>query len=169
MKRIIVFIALFALLIGIAQAEDYKMTMTTIEGKAMNITGTKEGLVFDDFKGKIIFLEFFGHKCPPCLKSIPHYIDLQTKYKDKLAIIAVEVQGMDEAALRDFVKTKGINYPTISYEKSGDMVPYISQRAQWEGAIPFLVVLDQKGAVQLVQPGMLPQDALEEVIAKLSK
>ncbi|HID30729.1 MAG TPA: TlpA family protein disulfide reductase, partial [Desulfobacterales bacterium] len=107
--------------------------------------------------------------CPPCLKSIPHYNKLQKKYKDRLAIVAIEVQDMKEKQLKDFVKENGINYTTVSYEKSGDLVPYISARAQWKGAIPFLVILDKKGDVQVVQAGMLPEEALEDVIEKLSK
>jgi thiol-disulfide isomerase/thioredoxin len=133
------------------------------------MTGTTTGLIFDEYKGKIVFLEFFGHRCPPCLRSISHYKKLQSKYKDKLAIIAIEVQGMDEAQLKDFVKEKGINYVTVTQGKSGDIVPYISTRAQWQGSIPFLVILDKKGDVQLVQAGMLPEEALEDVIEKLSK
>ncbi|MEA3456893.1 MAG: TlpA disulfide reductase family protein, partial [Campylobacterota bacterium] len=131
--------------------------------------GTETGMVFEEFKGKIIFLEFFGHRCPPCIKSIPHYKRLQEKFKDDLVIIAVEVQGFDENELKAFTKEKGVNYVTISQEKAGQLVPYISQRAQWQGSIPFLVILDKKGDVQLMQAGMLSEEALEKYIEELSK
>ncbi len=169
MKKLLISIFLFTSLISGVMADDDKMAMTTIDGKKINITGTENGLIFDEYKGKIVFLEFFGHRCPPCLASIDHYKRLQEKYKDKLAIVAVEVQGLTNDQLKAFVKEKGINYPAIAQENSGQLVPYISMRAQWEGSIPFLVILDKKGEVQLVQAGMLPEDALEKAILELAK
>ena len=169
MKKVIVAVFVLVSLLSFAEAAVDKMTMTTTDGKTLHMTGTETGLVFEEFKGKIVFLEFFGHRCPPCLASISHYENLQSKYKDKLAIIAVEVQGFNDKQLKDFVKEKGINYITISQEKAGDLIPYISARAQWQGGIPFLLILDQKGNVQVAQAGMLPEEALENVIKKLSK
>jgi thiol-disulfide isomerase/thioredoxin len=168
MKKITL-IMLFASLFMVANATDDKMSVTTTNGNTITIIGTESGLNIDEYKGKIIFLEFFGHKCPPCIRSIPHYKRLQAKYKDKLAIVAIEVQGLNDKELKSFVKEKGINYTTISHEKAGNLIPYIAKRAQWEGAIPFLIVLDQKGNVQLVQAGMLPESTLENLIKKLSK
>ena len=170
MKKILALTLLLASLLTISQAtEEDKFTMTTTDGKTLHMTGTTTGLVFEEYKGKIIFLEFFGHRCPPCLKSIKHYKKLQEKYKDDLVIIAVEVQGMNEKKLKSFVKEKGINYITIDQDNAGQLVPYISSRAQWQGSIPYLIILDQKGDVQLMQPGMLPEAALEDYIEQLSK
>ncbi len=167
--RKIALIMLFASLLVTANAKDDKMSVTTTNGNKLTIIGTESGLNIEEYKGKIIFLEFFGHRCPPCIRSIPHYKKLQAKYKDKLAIVAIEVQGLSDKELKAFVEKKKINYTTISHEKAGELIPYIAKRAQWEGAIPFLVVLDQNGGVQLVQAGMLPESTLENLIVKLSK
>jgi len=168
MKRLTLLVFIVSLL-TFANASDDKLAVTTIEGKKLNIIGTEDGLLIPEYKGKIIFLEFFGHRCPPCLKSISHYKALQAKYKKRLAIVAVEVQGLGNSELKSFVTKKGINYDVIAQEKAGSLVPYIAKRAEWQGAIPFLVVLDGKGSVQLVQAGMLPESALENLITKLSK
>ena len=94
---------------------------------------------------------------------------LQAKYQKNLAIVAIEVQGLEDKALKSFVAKKGINYDAVAQEKAGSLVQYIARRAEWQGAIPFLLVLDKKGNVQLVQAGMLPESALENLITKLSK
>jgi len=73
-----------------------QMTMTDTNGKTYKVTGTDQGLHIEGLEGKVVFLEFFGHKCPPCLASIPHLIDMKKKHKDKLAIIAIEVQGYNQ-------------------------------------------------------------------------
>ena len=165
---------LFLSLFTFAQAAEnentlVQMSMTDITGVTYDVVGTEEGMKIKGLEGKIVFLEFFGHKCPPCLASIPHLVNLQNKYKDKLAIVAIEVQGLDNAEVTAFVKEKGINYIAVSEEKAGELVDYISQRAQWRGSIPFLVALDTKGDVQFVQAGMIPEASLEELISQLSK
>jgi len=146
-----------------------KMTMTDITGKTYEVTGTQQGLDIKGLEGKVIFLEFFGHNCPPCLASIPHLVDLQKKYPNKLAVVSIEVQGYNNATLKSFAKEKGMNYIVVAEEKAPELVNYIQQRAQWRGSIPFLVAMDTKGDVQFVQAGMLPESSLEELISKLSK
>ncbi|WP_373028330.1 TlpA family protein disulfide reductase [Sulfurovum sp.] len=146
-----------------------EMTMTDITGKTYDVMGTEQGLNIKGLEGKVIFLEFFGHKCPPCLESIPHLVKLQKKHKDKLAIVSIEVQGYSHEETKKFAKEKGMNYIVVSEEKASELVNYIQQRAQWRGSIPFLVALDTKGDVQFVQAGMLPEASLEELISELSK
>lgn len=168
MKKILTSVLLvFSLFTYIQASEEPQMSLTDIKGMTYQITGTQQGLDIKGLEGKIVFLEFFGHKCPPCLKSIPHLIKLQEKHKDKLAIVAIEVQGYNNDQLTQFAKEKGMNYIVVADEKAGNFVNYIAQRAEWRGSIPFLVALDTKGAVQFVQAGMLPEASLEELIKQL--
>jgi thiol-disulfide isomerase/thioredoxin len=173
MKKILLSLLLLLSLVGSANAESATkksaIELTDINGKTYEVTGTKEGLKISGMEGKVVFLEFFGHKCPPCLASIPHLIDLQKKHKDNLAIISIEVQGLTTDQLKVFAKQKGMNYTVISGEKEHLFVSYIAQRAQWKGSIPFLLVLDKKGNVQFIQAGMLPESSLEEVFQKLNQ
>jgi len=171
MKKLLTTLLLLSITL-FAQAEETvlaNMSMTDVTGKTYKVTGTEQGLHIEGLEGKVIFLEFFGHKCPPCLASIPHLIDLQKKHKDTLAVVSIEVQGYNQEQTAAFAKEKGMNYIVISEEKAGKVVSYIQQRAQWQGSIPFLVAMDTKGDVQFVQAGMLPEESLEELISQLSK
>jgi len=170
MKKILILVLLvFSLFIHAETASKQPlMSITDIKGVTHQITGTEQGLDIKGLEGKIVFLEFFGHRCPPCLRSIPHLIKLQKEHKDKLAIISIEVQGLSNGQLKRFAKEKGMNYIVVADEKAGNFTNYIGQRAQWRGSIPFLVALDTKGDVQFVQAGMLPEASLEELIKQLS-
>ena len=171
MRKLLATLLIFSLTCFV-QAEETaltQMTMTDVTGKTYTVTGTEQGLKIQGLEGKVVFLEFFGHNCPPCLASIPHLINLQNKYKDTLAIVSIEVQGYNNAQTTAFVKEKGMNYIVVAEEKAPQLVNYIQQRAQWKGSIPFLVALDTKGDVQFVQAGMLPEESLEELISQLSK
>lgn len=145
-----------------------EMSMTDINGKKYKVQGTEQGLNIEGLEGKVVFLEFFGHKCPPCLASIPHLIKLQEKYKDTVAIVAIEVQGYNTAQVTEFAKAKGMNYIVVSEETASELVNYIQVRAEWRGSIPFTVALDPSGDVKFVQAGMLSERHLEELITELS-
>jgi thiol-disulfide isomerase/thioredoxin len=170
MKKIALF--LMALLLAghtLQAAKADRFTLETLDGKNLRITGLENGFDLQKYRGKIVFLEFWGTQCPPCLISIPHYIDLQKKYKDRLAIVSIEVQGAPKEYLRRFVAAKGINYTVIPYENARNFVQYVQMRTGWEGAIPYLVILDQEGGYVTGQVGMLSQNALEGVIDELEK
>jgi len=145
------------------------MSIKDTTGKIYQVSGIESGLKIEGLEGKVVFLEFFGHQCPPCLASIPHLINLQKKYADKLVVLAIEVQGFNSEQTAQFAKTKGINYITVSAYEARELINYIEQRAQWQGGIPFLVALNGKGAVQAIRTGMIPEETLEEMISKISK
>ena len=76
MKKLI-FAILFALSINtVASADTIKFKLTDTDGKSINITESKDGLIFEEHKGKAIFLVIFGHNCPPCKAEIPEFIKL---------------------------------------------------------------------------------------------
>ncbi len=140
--------------------EEITFTLETIDGKTIHIREIENGLEFKEFKGKAIFLVLFGHRCPPCLREIPELIELTKEHKD-LAIVAMEVQGLDGDMLSEFAKDRGINYSVISGDGNMDFIGYIQAKAGWSGSIPFLLGLDKKGQVQIMQIGGIPKRQLE--------
>jgi len=167
MKKVILTI-LLTLTIAL-QAEVEKFTITDTEGKQFNITESKDGLIFEEYKGKAIFLIIFGHNCPPCKAEIPEFVELAEKYKDKLQIIAIEQQKYSVEQLKIFKQENGINYSLIAGKDYNDFIGYIADKAQWRGAIPFMIALDKNGAVNLIKQGFIPKNTLEELIEKLTK
>ena len=171
MKKTLMLIFSALSLLSFAHAEaatqNDAIVLPTLEGKQIHITGTENGLRIDEYKGKIVFLEFWGTHCPPCRVSIPHYIDLMNKYKGKLAMLSIEVQDTPKDKLKTYVAQKGINYDVVAYRDAGYFVEYIAQRAGWRGSIPFLMILDTEGNVVTMQVGLIPQEALERVLNDL--
>ncbi len=169
-KFFLLFSVLFFSTFLVAQEAKQKPTgleFTTVLGKKLNIRGLKNGLDIKQYKGKIVFLEFWGRECPPCLMSIPHYIDLTKKYKDKIAILAIEVQNTPADILKDFVQKHKINYDIVDYKTGAPLVNYISQRTRWNNSIPYLLIFNEKGEFVTSQVGLIPEEALEGVIKKI--
>ncbi len=167
MKKFLIMIALILSSLTL-NAKDTKMVAVDMNGNKLHVTGTDNGIIIDEYKGKVLFIEYFGHMCPPCMKSIPHYNDLIKKHKDKLAVIAIEAQGYTDTQLQQFVKEKGIDYTVMSASGAGEMYEYISSRAGWRGAIPFLVAVDTKGNVKFIKAGLLSESELEALFGRLS-
>ena len=166
MKRLILTVLAAALTWSVpasAEQESY-VQLPTIDGKTIRVRGTENGLEFPQYKGKVVFLEFWGTHCPPCLASIPHYVDMIAKYKGKLAMLGIEVQNTPKVRLKAFAQNHKINYDVVAYQDAGYFVDYIAKRAGWKGSIPFLLILDPKGNVITMQVGMLPQRVLEKVV-----
>ncbi len=209
MRRILSIFLLLATFIYGANTQKEVFKVKTASGKELTFRGTDEGLIVSPYEGKIVFIEFWGTWCGPCLLSIPHHVTLQEKYKNDLRIVAIETSPkvtakellkfkksgskaidmskvqwfLDNKAkdprakayfkkpvkeLEDFIKSgKAINYDLVSSKDAGDFLYYISQRAQWRGSIPFLIILDKKGNVADIIEGMPSEDRLLATIKRI--
>jgi peroxiredoxin len=162
MKKIILIILLT--LTVTLQAEFEKFTLTDTEGMQFNITTNKDKIIFEEYKGKAIFLVMFGHNCPPCKAEIPEFVEFTTKYKDKLQIIAIEVQKYSVAQLQAFKKDNGIIYSLVTGIDHQNFVRYISKYTKWQGAMPFMIAIDKNGVLNSTIRGFIEKKRLEELI-----
>ena len=109
MKRLIKLLlatVLAATLASAASNETFKVK--TVNGKELTFTGTDDGVITSPYQGKVVFVEFWGTWCGPCLLSIPHHVAIQEKYKDKLRIIAFETTpSVTNEELKKFIQNPG--------------------------------------------------------------
>jgi thiol-disulfide isomerase/thioredoxin len=56
------------------------LVLKTIDGKTLDS---------NDFKGKVVLVNFWATWCPPCRDEIPDLIKLQEHYKDQLVVIGI--------------------------------------------------------------------------------
>jgi thiol-disulfide isomerase/thioredoxin len=115
-------------------AQDAKGTqaafdITTVNGKKLEITGTKTGIRVKPYEGKMIFIEYWGTWCAPCLMSIPHHEKISQKYKDQLRIISFETTpDVNRDQLRKYVNDPKNNIDMSKIEW------YIKHKATTEAA-----------------------------------
>lgn len=113
-------------------APDFKLA--DLAGKPLHLA---------DSHGKIVLLNFWATWCGPCRAEIPHLIELQSKYGDKLQVIglAVDVDSADD--VKQFVHDARMNYPVA--------ISSTDVRFKYGGiaALPTSFLLDSQGrAVQ---------------------
>ena len=145
------------------------MKMTDTDGKSYSVVASGNNIKIEGMEEKVVFLEFFGLKCPACKDLMPHLISLQEKHKEKLQVMSIEVQKNDVDPINAYKKEHNINYITFSNYDVGAMVRYVAEKSSWTGHIPFTVAINSKGEVQFAQSGVISEEDLEKYIELYSK
>jgi len=136
-----------------------------VNGKVYDIKAVKWGLTFPKLKNKLVFIDMFGKNCPPCLKEIPHLVNLKKKYKDHIEIIALQVQeGMDIKETKEFIKEHKINYPVIKGRDFMQFIYYFAKKSGWKGMVPYMIMFSPEGKVKLAHKGFIEEAELEKKI-----
>ena len=123
----------------------------------------------NDYKGKIIFLNFWATWCPPCRAEMP---DIQKLYerspregKDSVIVLGVAVPKLgsekDEAGIKAFMEKNGYSYPVLM-DKGGKLFEAYGIRA-----IPTTCLIDRRGNVIGRVQGALSAENLEKVIQQV--
>jgi len=116
-----------------------------------------------DFKGDVVYVDFWATWCPPCRKSFPWMESMQQKYKDLgFKIIAVSLDTKREV-IDDFIKKMNPHF-TIAHDPSGD-----SASAYKVQGMPSSYIIDRKGNIYKRHIGFNDSDKprLESEIKKL--
>ncbi len=119
----------------------------------------------NDWKGKVIMLNFWATWCPPCQYEIPEFIRYQQQYGDKgLQIIGI---GIDQARkLKNFVRTMEINYPVLVADEvaSGKIM---QDWGNSEQILPYTVIIDQDGRIHYIHRGEFSDNEFAEFVQPL--
>ena len=70
-------------------------------------------LHLSDYRGSVVLLDFWATWCDPCREEIPHFVELQNRYRDQgLQIVGVSMDDRPEP-VRDFYRQFKMNYPVV--------------------------------------------------------
>lgn len=107
--------------------------------KAKDLEGKEISL--DVYRGKVVLLNFWATWCGPCRAEISSLIQLQTKYKDQMQILGMNVDDEDETQVRAVVQGEGINYPVLM------TTPEVRMAYGGIGALPTVFIINTEGRV----------------------
>jgi thiol-disulfide isomerase/thioredoxin len=102
-----------------------KFQLTPITKNSMDETGyfdwknaKGETLSLNDFKGRVILLNFWATWCLPCIKELPSMERLQTKFKeDNFTIIAISLDRGGKSVAARLLKRLKLNKLTLYIDK----------------------------------------------------
>jgi len=100
-----------------------------------------------DYRGKVVFLNFWATWCPPCREEMPAMERLYQLYRDKgLAVVAVSVDA-DAVAVPPFLKKNSLTFP-IGYDPKMALADRYGVRA-----LPSSFLIDKKGTLAALAIG----------------
>lgn len=117
---------------------------------------------FDDYKGKVVFLNFWATWCPPCQKELPEIQALSEKYKNSkdVAVLTVVMPGgreMDAKGIKEFLNEHNYTMPVIFDDGRLSREYEIT-------SLPTTYMLDRDGKKYGAVVGQLTSDMMENII-----
>jgi len=101
-----------------------------------------------------ILLSFWATWCKPCIEELTEFKKLYDDYKDKgFKLLAISTDSERTVAkVKPYVKSKNYDFPVL-YDTSGDVA-----RIYYARAVPFTVLIDEKGAIVYSHLGYMRGD-----------
>jgi cytochrome c biogenesis protein CcmG, thiol:disulfide interchange protein DsbE len=121
---------------------------------------TGEGSL-EDYRGKVVLLNFWASWCDPCVEELPLLERTQKAISARGAtVLGVNYKDVSEDAL-GFVKRFGLTYPSLR-DRDGDYAERYSSRA-----FPETFVIDRRGRVADRRRGPVDQQWIDEHVLPL--
>ena len=122
---------------------------------------------FDQFKGKVVVVDFWATWCGPCRTEIPGYVKLQKKYaKDGLVIVGMSVDTQGPKVVKDFIAQHGVDYQIVMAD---DDVEEAFGGDQPIEAIPTTFIIDRDGKIRDRKTGAEETAEYEKTILQYLK
>lgn len=153
---------------GESETQEEKKTIPAYDFTLIDQYGEEHTL--SDYKGKVVFLNFWATWCPPCQKEMP---DIQEIYEENnmnqedVVIIGVanpksseypNNQDVSKEEILAFLEDAGYTFPVV-FDETGEFFYKYNINS-----FPTTFMIDKQGNVMGYIPGMMTKDIMESVI-----
>ena len=122
-----------------------------------NVDG--QGVRLSDFRGKVVWINFWATWCGPCRRELPDIARLAAEFGgDDLVVLAVN-QEQSATVARDFWEELGLDLPILL-----DSGREVSDQYRLRG-LPDNFFIDREGVLQSFQLGFLVEEQMRESLA----
>ena len=153
------------------QSESNKNSIPAIDFTLTDQYGKEHNL--SDYKGKVIFLNFWTTWCTYCKQELPELEELYQKYgKNEEDVVFLGItspsneqnpyaQDIEESQIKEFISQNNLTFPML-FDITGEVY-----NKYYIYSFPTSFLINQKGEVEWYSPGMLPKEQIESEIIRL--
>jgi peroxiredoxin len=125
----------------------------------------------DQFRGKVVVLNFWASWCPPCTEELPSLMQLQTQLQNKgVVVLGVSVDA-DAGDYSKFLKDHSVNFLTVRDPGEQNKTGVIAQVSSKYGTyrFPETYIIDRNGIVRrkLIGAVNFTQPEIVEYLSRL--
>ncbi|MDQ3800198.1 MAG: TlpA family protein disulfide reductase [Acidobacteriota bacterium] len=120
----------------------------------------------EDYKGKVVLVNFWATWCGPCRNEMPHLVEMQNTYRDKgFEILGLDVDEESPEMINDFAGKMKLNY-TLGWIENKDYEEYL-KISKFQG-IPQTFLISREGQLLGVFTGGSPTTIakLKDIVGK---
>ena len=116
----------------------------------------------EDYKGKVVLLDFFATWCGPCKIEIPWFMEMERRNKDRgFAVLGVSMDDEGWDIVKPFLADLGVNYRVVIGNDA------TAQLYGGVDALPTTFLIDRNGKIASVHIGLASRKDFEDGIEQL--
>lgn len=121
-------------------------------------------LPLEQWRGKVLVINFWATWCAPCREEIPGFVKFQADHAAKgVQFVGIAADSAERVAR--YAKEMGMNYPLmVGGMEIMELARELGDRA---GVLPFSLVIDRSGRVVATVVGILKPEKLEKTVLPL--
>lgn len=152
-----------------SQNKDQKNTSLAPDFTVVDQNGKTHTL--SDYKGKVVFLNFWATWCPPCKQELPHIEEIYQEYgKNEKEVIVLGITNptskqypysqdqKTKEEIKQFVEESGLTYPTL-FDETGEIFAQYGIQA-----FPTTFMINKEGEIYGYITGALTKDNMKGII-----
>ena len=118
-------------------------------------------------KAELLIVNFWATTCAPCVKELPHFIEVNNQHKNnpnfKMLLVSLD-RTKDLEKVKNFIKTKNITAEVVILDDNKRMNTWIPKfDANWQGEMP-VTIFYKNGEKIHFQNGEMSKTELEQKI-----
>jgi thiol-disulfide isomerase/thioredoxin len=115
----------------------------------------------NDYKGKVVFINFWGTWCPPCRRELPDIVKLSKQYKGKVQFIGIALERSKDNILENlhsFAKSNEMDYEILVGSQE------LANAYGGITGVPTTFIVDKTGKIVTSTVGMQDRDTFDKMI-----
>ncbi len=141
-----------------------KLTMLTKDTKVPDFqlpNATNDTFSLEDFRGKIIYLNFWNLVCRPCIEEMDTIKNIYKRYDNTIQFISISTDVDPEQSFK-YAEEKDYNWLLLHFDNNFELLEKYDVRTY-----PKNLLIDKHGTI-IKNPAVLPRESFRIILSKIA-